>query len=205
MNNHWEQTDVDIFWGEIAPYEHVVQIYENDGIFLDALAGFVGGGIKANECVVVIATSAHLEALAQRLHSYGILVQTLIEDDRFLPLDAEETLSKFMVDGWPDPILFQKTISEVLEKGTCKSRRVRAFGEMVAILWGQGMNGATVQLEHLWNEFCKQHKFSLFCAYPKSGFTQNFSDSMTEICSCHSKLIDGANPQLTQVRYSNLS
>src|SRR5688500_19228341 len=54
-------------------------------------------------------------------------------------------------------------------------RSVRAFGEMVAVLWANGHNGATVRLEHLWHAFCQSEAFSLFCAYPKTGFTQDAS------------------------------
>jgi len=82
----WKRADADIFWGEIAPCDHVVQVYENDGIFLDALSGFVGGGIKGNECVIVIATSNHVQALHERLLTYGISVETLIGDERYIPL-----------------------------------------------------------------------------------------------------------------------
>lgn len=29
----WEKTNMQVFWGEIAPCDHVVQIYENDEVF----------------------------------------------------------------------------------------------------------------------------------------------------------------------------
>jgi len=29
MHSDWQQSKADIFWGEIAPCDHVVQIYEN--------------------------------------------------------------------------------------------------------------------------------------------------------------------------------
>jgi len=192
------------FLGEIAPCDHVVQIYENDGVFMDALSGFIGGGIKAGECVIVIATSAHLKALENRLTSYSISVDTLVDDDRYIPLDADETLSKFMIGGWPDEELFMQTVSALIERGTRKGRRIRAFGEMVAILWAQGLNGATVHLEHLWNKFCAQQKFSIFCTYPKTGFTRDINTSISNICGCHTKMIDGAEKQLTEVVYTSL-
>ena len=185
----WKKSNVDVFWGEIAPCDHVVQIYENDNVFLDALSGFVGGGIKADECVIIIATSSHLNSLNERLNSYGVKTETLIEDDRYIALDANETLQKFMVNGWPDEELFNQTVSSIIERGTCRNRRIRAFGEMVAVLWAQGLNGATVHLEHLWNKFCEEHKFSLFCAYPKTGFTQNINESILNICGCHNKIM----------------
>lgn len=200
----WNRTSADNFWGEIAPCDHVLQIYENDGVFLDALSGFIGGGIKAGECVIIIATQAHLKALENRLISYGISVDTLIDDDRYIPLDAEVVLSQFIKDGWPDEELFMQTISSLVERGTRRGRRIRAFGEMVALLWAQGLSGATVQLEHLWTKFCTQHEMSLFCAYPKSGFTQDINVSIANICNCHTKMIDGAEKQLTEVVYTQL-
>lgn len=200
----WLRTDAEIFWGEIAPTDHVVQIYDSDEVFLDALSGFIGGGINAGDCVVVIATASHLAALESRLNSYGIRIDTLKEDDRYIPLDAEETLSKFMVDEWPNEQLFMETVSAIIERGKRKNRRIRAFGEMVTLLWTQGLKGATVHLEYLWNKCCSQHEFCLFCAYPKSGFTQDINYSMDSICGCHSKMIDGSKNQLTEVVYRNL-
>ena len=203
-NLQWKKTGADIFWGEIAPCDHVVQIYENDGIFLDALTGFVGGGINGGECVIVIATENHLNALNSRLRDYGISIDTLINDDRYIPVEAEEVLSKFMVDEWPDEKLFMQTISSLLIRGQSKGRQIRAFGEMVALLWAKGMNGATVRLEYLWNKYCEQNEFCLFCAYPKTGFTQDINESIMNICSCHTKMIGGNEKQLTEVVYANI-
>ena len=201
--SNWQRSETDIFWAEIAPCEHVVQIYENDGVFLDALAGFVIGGINSDECVVVIATQSHLEALEKRLRSFGTYLDKLVNDDRYIPLNAEETLSKFMVNGWPDEKLFTETVSEIMKRGGCRNRRVRAFGEMVAILWAQGNSGATVNLEHLWNNFCAKESFCLFCAYPKSGFTKDINESISNICGYHSKMIEGSKRSFTQVLYKN--
>lgn len=201
-NNRWEISETDIFWGEIAPCDHVVQIYETDAIFLDALTGFVGGGIKSNDCVIVIGTQVHLKALNERLASYGIKVNDLIKEERYIPLDAEQTLSKFMVNNWPDEGLFIQTVSELLEKAHKRYRRVRAFGEMVALLWAKGYNGATVQLEHLWNRFCENASFCLFCAYPKTGLTDDLNTSFQHICGVHSKMIKGSDKSLKEVHYS---
>jgi hypothetical protein len=201
----WKQVKTNIFWGEIAPCDHVIQIYENNRIFLDALSGFVGGGINSGECCIVIATDNHLRALEARLASYGIQIHDLISENRYLPVNAHEALSKFMVNGWPDEELFNKTVSELLSKGSADNRRIRAFGEMVAILWGQGHNGATVQLEHLWNKYCEEQSLSLFCAYPKTGFTEDINNSIMHICGSHSKMISGTIGQLVDITYKELA
>jgi hypothetical protein len=203
-NNGWTTSSNDVFWGEIAPCEHVVQIYENDENFLDLLSGFVSGGVNAGECAVVIATTAHLAALEERLAALGYFVPSLISKTQYIPLDAEETLSRFMVNDWPDENLFHKVISEVIVRAKGNSRKVRAFGEMVAVLWAKGHIGATVRLEHLWNRFCENEAFCLFCAYPRSGFTQDAAESVMHICSAHTKMITGVAKGKTDVYYKSV-
>lgn len=72
---------------------------------------------------------------------------------------------------------------------------------MVAVLWEQGHNGATVQLENLWHKLHAIDNFSLYCAYPKSGFTRSSKASLEEICKVHSKIIDGQNRPSTEIYY----
>jgi hypothetical protein len=58
----------------------------------------------------------------------------------------------------------------------------------VALMWADGDCGATVRLEHLWSRLCTQESFSLFCAYPKTGFTERATDAIQAVCAAHSKL-----------------
>ena len=110
-----------------------------------------------------------------------------------------------MINGWPVENLFMQTVTEVisLARGT-NNRKVRAFGEMVALLWAQGCNGATVQLENLWNKFCETEAFCLFCAYPKSGFTQDINRSIEHICSTHTLMLAGIEKSKTEVFYKSV-
>jgi hypothetical protein len=191
-DDSWTKTPNHVFWGEIAPCDHVVQIYENDDSFLDLLGGFVSGGVNSGDSVIVLATPSHIEALEQRLISLGLDVKALVSTSQYIPLDAEYVLSKFMVNGWPDENLFNYVVGELIVRAKQDGRSVRAFGEMVAVLWAKGMVGATVRLEQLWNKFCESEAFCLFCAYPKNGFTQDATESVVHICSAHSKMVAGA-------------
>jgi len=202
--NEWEKCQSHVFWGEIAPTDHLVQIYENDEVVLDSLQGFVESGFKTGDSVIIIATEEHLDELENRVR-VGFDLDYLQSVHQYIPLNAHEALAKFMVNGWPDHVLFMSLVKEVISLARGKNKRqVRAYGEMVAILWGQGHNGATVQLEHLWNEFCETEAFCLFCAYPKSGFTQDPGTSIQHICSTHSKIIAGLERSKTEVFYKNV-
>jgi hypothetical protein len=180
-------TEIESFWGEMSPCDHIVQIYEDDAKFLDDLETFVTDGFKKNESVVIIATPSHLKHLEDHLNAFNL--KQLRATDQYIPLDAEKTLSEFMVNGWPDTERFHKTIAAILKRAGKNGRNLRAFGEMVALLWAQDHNGATVQLEHLWNNLRKIYSFPLFCAYPKSGFTEDADESIKKICSAHSRVI----------------
>lgn len=197
----WQLANTEIFWGEIAPTDHVVQIYESDNAFIEVLAGYVGGGINAGDAMVLVATEAHLQALENTLRSLGIRIDDLVAENRYNVFSAEQTLDKFMVKGWPDQQLFTKTITDILGQVKKPGRKIRVFGEMVALLWSKGLYAATVQLEHLWNKFCEQEDFCLFCAYPKSGFTLHPEDSLHNICCTHSKVINGSLSSMKEVYY----
>ena len=188
-NEHWSRLATHDFWGAIIPSDHVVQIYNDDQAFLVLLEGFVTSGFAANDCVIVIATDEHQHALEERLRFKGYDVFDLKLQDQFIQLNARETLSEFMINNWPDEVLFRHMINRLLSRAISRNRNVRAFGEMVALLWSQGNIAATVQLENLWNKICQDEALSLFCAYPRSGLNQRALESILHICGSHSKMI----------------
>jgi hypothetical protein len=204
LNKDWPHASSKDFWGEIAPFEHVVQFYENDNVFLDLLFGFVSGGFTEGDAIIVIATSSHLQALQEKLKVAGFDADKLVAKNEYIPLDAESTLAKFMINDWPDETLFMEFVTSLITSAKSEGRRVRAFGEMVAILWAKGHVGATVRLEHLWNKFCENQSFCLFCAYPESGFIQDASESLLHICSAHAKVVAGVGPSKTEVFYKSV-
>jgi MEDS: MEthanogen/methylotroph, DcmR Sensory domain len=182
--------DATAFWAELSACEHFVQVYESDNVFLATLANFICGGLERGDAAIVIATEAHREALEARLVASGIDVDTCIDEDRYIALDAEQTLGRFMVNGWPDEDLFVSVIQGILRQARgSEARDVIAFGEMVALLWARGYSEATVRLEHLWQEICEKKLFQLFCAYPKIGFTEDPAVSIARLCDLHSKVL----------------
>ncbi len=175
-----------MFWGEIAPSDHIAHFYDNDESFLLVLAGFIAEGLDQGETTIVIATPNHRLGLEKLLIQVTDLSAALLED-RYIAVDAEEALATFMRDDWPDEQQFTDLISSLLKRASDGGRRVRAFGEMVALLWAKGNQGATVRLEHLWNEFCRKYGFCLLCSYPKAGFTKDPYQAVADICAHHSR------------------
>ena len=191
QHSYPQRVTTEELWGEIAPVEHAVQIYASDEAFLEALDGFVSGGLRAHDSVIIIATPAHRSALEDRLRAHGFNVELARAEDRYVPLDAEATLARFMINGWPDEERFRQVVGGLIVRARKRGQRVRAFGEMVALLWQQGQADATVRLEQLWDEFAAEAGFCLLCAYPQSGFTQAARGSLDGICAQHSRVIAG--------------
>lgn len=185
-----QQSPADVFWGELSPCDHFVQIYRDDEHFLNTLERFVADGLRLEEAVILIATAAHLDALRERLVRNGLDIGSAISRNQYIALDARETLEKFMVNGWPDEALFEQVITDILVRARTHHDKVRAFGEMVALMWAEGHCGATVHLEHMWSRLCGKEKFSLFCAYPTAGLTQDSLQSLSEVCAAHSKVYE---------------
>ena len=189
QGTHTQQSE--IFWGELAPCDHVLQLYESDDEFLSMLEGYVADGLQSGDGVVVISTTQHAKDLNSRLRARGINVLAERRSRKLILMNAEQTLQSFVDDdGWPNDDKFYEVIGTILRRARGKDqRRVRAFGEMVAVLWGRGQNAATVRLEYLWQRLCRDQEFRLFCAYPKAGFTDYALKSLQDICAAHSRVI----------------
>jgi PAS domain S-box-containing protein len=171
---------------------HLVQFYEADAYLVDAVARFIGAGLKAGDAGVVIATRAHRECLEERLAASGFDPVGARARGRYLCLDAAETLERLMIDGRPDGERFNAVIGDVIASSAARgvTGRVRAFGEMVALLCADGNARAAIRLEKLWEELRLVRPFSLLCAYPMGTFHRETDGPLfLEICAAHSEVI----------------
>ena len=170
--------------------DHFVQFYESDGFLLNSLSGFIGSAIHKGVPAVVVATKAHRDGLEELLKANGLDVTTALSSGKFVSLDAEETLSKFMIDGLPQQQKFNEVVGGLITSVTDGRSRIRAFGEMVALLWAEGNHEGALRLEELWNDLQKAHSFSLFCAYPMNGFgAEKFTGPHDGVCTVHSRVL----------------
>ncbi len=150
----------------VSAHAHIVQFSENDAALIDAVSAFIGAGLGAGESCIVVATQPHRKSLEQRLRADGLDLAVAAAAGSYLPLDAAATLARFLVEGQPEPVRFREVIGLLIAEAARGDRRVRVFGEMVALLWAKGDRTAAIRLEDLWNELGQTQAFSLFCAYP---------------------------------------
>jgi PAS domain S-box-containing protein/excisionase family DNA binding protein len=176
-------------WNEIGETEHFVMFYETDAFLLESLSRFIAPTLLAGEVALVIATPEHRAGLEQILADQGIDVVSAVQQGQFVAVDARDMLSGFMRNGFPDAQLFADVVGSAIARIAQKGR-VRAFGEMVALLWQDGRREAACRLEELWNELGQSQSFALFCAYPLRCFgSEADGASFHRVCRCHSRVI----------------
>lgn len=174
------------FWRDMGPASHACQVYRDDEELLDTLAGFIGGGLWSGEAAVVIATHTHLEALEQLLRLPGLDLSHCRAHGRYVELDAESTLTRFLVDDMPDARRFEMVIGDIVARAGRGGRPVRAYGEMVAVLWSRGRFAAALRLEELWNHAIDEHAFRLLCGYPRAELHRADVLSIQRVHELHS-------------------
>ena len=107
-------------------------------------------------------------------------------------LDAQEALSTFISARQPDWDRFEAAIGSVIsgirpQKG---QSGLRAYGEMVSLLWKAGQFAAAIRLEQFWNKFLARWSFSLYCSYSIDIFDKTlYVGALDGVLCNHSHLL----------------
>ncbi|MEW6271673.1 MAG: PAS domain S-box protein [Thermodesulfobacteriota bacterium] len=168
---------------------HVVQFYEGDAFLLDQASRFIVSGFDAGEGLVVIAERAHLEDLESRLSAFGIDVAAAGAQGRYVALDAGETLAAIWVGGRLDRDRFHEVVGGAMARAAAGRSHVRAFGEMVAVLWREGRHQDALRLERFWNPLAREMSFTLLCAYPVAACgSEPGGPALIGVCGEHARV-----------------
>lgn len=171
-----------------APDRHEVEFYSSGESLTESVARYLGAGLSDGQTAVVIASPEHRDAFLDRLRAMCFDVDRARASGTLVVLDARATLAEFMVGELPDPHRFRSKIAPVLEEAATRAggKGVRAYGEMVDILWHEGRQHAALRLERLWNELATALPFRLLCAYRADGFRGSGDINLRRIYSEHS-------------------
>ncbi|HEY0396818.1 MAG TPA: MEDS domain-containing protein [Acidimicrobiia bacterium] len=173
-----------------APHDHVVQFYGHDDELAENVGRYLSEGLEGGGTGIVIATVAHRRAFSDRLAGAGVDVDRARADGALVLLDAAEAMTALLVDGRLAPHRFEKVVGDVVREATDAGRPVRAYGEIVALLWGDGHVTAALELEALWNALILEAEFSLYCAYPLASVEgEGDVDAFHELCRQHSAVV----------------
>jgi KaiC/GvpD/RAD55 family RecA-like ATPase len=175
----------------IYDHHHAVQFYGDDDSLFTTVAGFLSQGFVDGHPGIVIATEQHRAAILAHLRGRLIDVDHAQRLGSLIVLDARKTLDLFMDDGTPDAERFDasigKLIADVLQ-GREDRILIRAYGDMVDVLWKEGNPAAAIRLEMLWNRLAQRYGFALLCGYSMGNFYDE-TTGFEAICREHTHVV----------------
>ncbi|HYI97687.1 MAG TPA: MEDS domain-containing protein [Bryobacteraceae bacterium] len=185
----------------IEPRDHVVQLYRpgTDQLFRN-VGRYLSEGLRCGETCIVIATRGHVSGFLEQLTIGGLDPLKLIQQDQLVIMDAHETLAEFMMEGQPSKPLFEQSVGRAVRglRARRSTTSLRAYGEMVGVLWTNAQYSAAMALEDMWNDLLHETTFSLFCSYPIDVFEKSFHrcDVDAVMCSHTHMMSNGKNVAL---------
>jgi len=169
--------------------EHAVHVYDDSSELIRSVAAFLTAGFDEGDPGLVIATPAHWQALTRELERRGWKVSALERKGLVAHADAEELLETFMDGELPSAERFEQVVGGLVDEASARhpGRTIRAFGEMVDILWRRGERRAALALEELWNRLAERRSFALLCGYRLDIFELGVQrEALPEVVAPHS-------------------
>lgn len=195
---HFEQVPLSSVRAAVAPRQprHAVQFYESPDALCRLVGRFIGEGLEQGAAAALMVTPDHASRIAVCLREAGIDVDTAVQDGALAILDAQEMLDRFMVDGMPNASAFRRAVGGVFRdlRRANGDRAIRAYGDMVDVLWKERREGAATRLETLWNALEQSDRVGLLCGYSMGNFYKGSMVGVIERQHSHRGPADGGPP-----------
>jgi hypothetical protein len=180
-------------WSELVEQpggEHFVQVYQELDFLAETVTCYLGGGLRRGEAALVIATPEHQTKFLDAVQRGGLNPQPFIVQGQLRLLDAEQTLARVLTKGMPEWKGFHEIVGGAIAELRLQYPKVRAYSEMVDLLWQRGEREAAIRLEDYWNELRRLQTLSLFCAYCMDNLDPNaYGGPLESLCKVHTHLI----------------
>jgi hypothetical protein len=176
----------------VDPEAHLVQLYgKDDRLLTRNITRFLSEGLRRGDGLLTIASPEHSGSVARQLRQEPAYSKAVLEG-RLVFLDTQATLDRMLVGGQPDRDLFDSVVGDALKgvQERAKHTGIRAYGEMVGLLWKAGQREAAIRLEGYWNSLLRSSNISLFCAYPIDVFAEEFhSENVDAVLCAHTHMV----------------
>lgn len=171
---------------------HFVQLFQSDESLIDAASRYVRDTIEAGSTCIALTTLAHRECIATRLASLGMNSESLVSTYRYITLNAHQALERLMTDERLDRQQFHRNMGLLIRQAASSGTPVCVFSELVPLLLAAGRSRCAIQLEDLWNELSRLHRFTLCCAYPLADAARDPA-TRERVCAMHERVVPACN------------
>jgi hypothetical protein len=181
-------------WRELMAHpveaSHMVQVYQDEEFLGEAAGYFICNGLRQGDGVLVIATAEHQHAFRNCAGKEGLDLRAAERVGQLAFLDADSTLSSFMKGGMPDRARFFDTIGDAAGRLQSRYPKMRAYGEMVDLLWQREQRAAAARLEEFWELLRERRPFALLCGYCLDYLDPDqYRGALQTVCCAHTHLI----------------
>jgi DNA-binding NarL/FixJ family response regulator len=171
---------------------HAMQLHRDTASLLEGLTAVFDLALRRGDATCVIASNDVREGLAKGLRARGWNVGDSTGHERYLVIDADDALKRFMRNGLPSPDRVAEMAAELdqyrLAAGEGPTPRLTVFGNMVVSLGMQDNAEAAISLERLWNTMTAELPFFTLCGYATKCFHAGSPDLLTHACNEHAAL-----------------
>jgi hypothetical protein len=166
---------------------HFVDFFDTDEEFTTAAVTFLKQGFDVGSACMAIFTPHHTRMLQSALTDAGVNPDVLVDDYRFVMLDAIQTTNSLMADDRIDIREFFHLTGDLIRLLAAGGRDVYIAGEIANVLAADGRIDALVQLEELSNDLSREHHFQMYCLYCENAFSAPLDvGARRKICAAHS-------------------
>lgn len=171
------------------PAIHLVQSYSADGDLVPAVARYLAEAVRGSGTAVVVAEAGHRELISDALADRAVDVAAARRDGTLVEADAALTLAAFDDGRHLDAERFDRVVGDAVRGAAARGGPVRAYGEMVSLLWARGDHAGAVELESLWKTLGAGASFSLYCSYRLPGTTAA-PHTPAAVCQVHDAVLE---------------
>ncbi|MBV8073877.1 MAG: MEDS domain-containing protein [Candidatus Eremiobacteraeota bacterium] len=161
---------------------HLVHFYGTDERHhVSSVQSYFATGLAGGALGLAVARPEILQALA----TFG---------PDLIRLEAQATLDAFLTGGEPSWELFDATVGAHVRLLSEAGRPIRAYGEMVGLLWTLGNRSAALRLEQFWNRLQRAYPVTLYCGYPLDIFETGFDIGAVDGIMCaHTRVVSSGS------------
>ena len=161
--------------------QHVLQLYQDEARLLDALTDFAAAGLRADEGVVVIASTPRWELLVDRLQKSGMDPHGRVVRGQLRLFGLHVVLGAV-----PNRQRFSEVMNGVLALAHARHSRVRVFSELTDALWRGGERSAACRCERYWQNLLAVQDCQLLCACPIDSLEgEAYDGTLQALCGEH--------------------
>lgn len=171
-------------------HDHDVHIYGERGELATATASWLAEGLARGDGALLLATPENRDAFGAALAEHGWDVRELERGQRLAWGDAETLLDEVMRGGKASAVALGAVVTRLTAELAPPSGRIRAFGELVDLLWRRGERGESERLEEAWNDLLARRRIALRCGYRIDDLFERdvHRDLVPRVCRTHRRV-----------------